>query len=85
MNDDDAPHSDNAIAVTLLLEPGVESSWYTARSLNDFDPIVDDDFAATLRMEASLASMHVTEHNDVPNQHPLTGTKLSKPDDKKTI
>ena len=64
----------------LQLEPGAASSSYTVRSLNDFDPIVDDNFAATLRMEATLALMHVTEHNDISNQHPLTGTKLSKTD-----
>ena len=81
VNDDDAPPILTIIAVILQLEPGVVSSSYTARSLNDFDPIVDNDFAAKLRMEATLVSMHVTEHNDISNQYPLTGTKLSEPDD----
>ena len=83
VNDDDAAHSDNTVAVALqLVVPGVASSSYTAGSLNDVDPIVDNSFDVALRTEATLALMHVTEHNDVSNQYPLIGTKLSEPDDK---
>ena len=83
VDDDDAAHSENAVALQLVV-PGVASSSYTVGSLNlnDVDPIVDNSFDVALRTEATLALMHVTEHNDVSNQYPLIGTKLSEPDDK---
>ena len=61
VNDDDAARSDNTVPVALQLEPDV----------NDVGPIVDNAFAVALRMEATLSSLHATEHIE---------TKLSESD-----